>query len=75
MVGSKADPAILKGKEALMVAVFLETGHPEISSPLNQPELDSSPANLHVFPARPIKHDHIIINQLSDYDPERRPTI
>ena len=27
MVGSEADLAILEGKEALVVAVFLETGH------------------------------------------------
>lgn len=40
-VGSEADPAILKGKEALVVAVFLETGHrnlahlPRLGGPQN----------------------------------------
>jgi hypothetical protein len=41
MVGSKADPAILKGKEALVVAVFLATGQhhfahlPRLGGPQN----------------------------------------
>jgi hypothetical protein len=41
MVGSEADPAILKGKEGLVVAVFLETSHrnlahlPRLGGPQN----------------------------------------